>query len=282
MVIDEACHRLLSRREPNNEPELLQLLADVAALGQETTWAVDLADGVAALLITILTAHGQALIYLPGRAVNRATDAYRGGKTSARDALVIADQARMRRDLRPMRHSDQISTDLKILTVRRADLVADRTRGINRLRARLAETLPALERALALEYARPLILLTGYQSPAALRRLGRTRLETWLRRPGVRGAVRLTAMIMEAAEAQHTTIPGEQATVEVIADLARTERLRQPPLVENAITGTTKTMLDQYSAACRAADNLKTDPSAILSSKAWNLRIGSLEPYPPA
>jgi len=43
--------------------------------------------------------------------VNRAADGYRGeGKTDARDAYVIADQARMRRDLRPIRTGPRLTT----------------------------------------------------------------------------------------------------------------------------------------------------------------------------
>ena len=62
----------------------------------------DLADGGAALLIALLLAHGQELLYIPGRAVHHAAGGYRGdGKTDAKDAAVIADQARIRRDLRP-------------------------------------------------------------------------------------------------------------------------------------------------------------------------------------
>ena len=72
---------------------------------------------------------------------------YRGeGKTDARDAFVIADQARVRRDL-GLLLGDEIAVDLRILTTRRSDLVADRTRQINRLRAQLLEIFPALERA---------------------------------------------------------------------------------------------------------------------------------------
>ncbi|MFC3385402.1 IS110 family transposase [Couchioplanes azureus] len=54
------------------------------------------------------------------------------GKTDARDALVIADQARSRRDSRPMRPTDEATIELKVLTGRRSDLVRDRTRAINR------------------------------------------------------------------------------------------------------------------------------------------------------
>ncbi|QPK50268.1 transposase [Streptomyces gardneri] len=76
-----------------------------------------------------------------------AAGAYRGeGKTDAKDAAIIADQARMRRDLQPMRSGDQISTELKLLTGHRADLVADRTRAVNRLRGLPNSFFPALER----------------------------------------------------------------------------------------------------------------------------------------
>src|SRR6476646_7279433 len=76
------------------------------------TWAIDLADGPAALLITLLLHREQHLVYLPGIAVNRATDSYRGeGKTDARDAAIIADQARMRRDLRPLCPTDPLISE---------------------------------------------------------------------------------------------------------------------------------------------------------------------------
>ncbi|MFD9624115.1 hypothetical protein ACFWB2_44125 [Streptomyces virginiae] len=63
---------------------------------------------------------------------------------------------------------DEIAVDLKILTARRYDLAADRTRAINRMRAQLLEYSPALEGAFdyAASKAAP-ILLTGYRTPAA-------------------------------------------------------------------------------------------------------------------
>jgi transposase len=218
VVIDAEGKRLLSRRVANDEPELLALLWDVAALGGEVTWAVDLPDGGAALLVT----HGQALLYIPGRAVNRAAGGYRGeGKTDARDAAVIADQARMRRDLAPLRPGDEISTELKILTARRADLAADRTRVINRLRGLLTGIFPALERALKdLTLTGPLILLTGYQTPAAIRQAGAAGLAAWLRERKVRNAARLADAAAGAAARQHTALPGEKLTASIIAGLA--------------------------------------------------------------
>lgn len=100
-------------------------------------------------------------------------------RSVARDAFVIADQARVRRGLPLLRPSDEISVELKLLTTRRTDLVHDRTRAINRLRAALTSIFPALERALDITNTGPLILLTGYQTLTGLSRLGRLRLEAW-------------------------------------------------------------------------------------------------------
>lgn len=70
VAIDESGRRLLSRRVTNDEPELLELLADVLALGDEVTWGIDLADGGAALAIAVLLNHDQPVHYISGRAIH--------------------------------------------------------------------------------------------------------------------------------------------------------------------------------------------------------------------
>jgi transposase len=134
---------------------------------------------------------------------------------------VIADQARMRRDLQPLRAGDEITVELRILTARRADLVADRTRAINRLRAQLGEYFPALERAF--DYSNnkaALSLLTGYQTPDALRRAGAARLAAWLRKRKARKAEAVAAAALRAAHAQHTVVAGQQLAAAMVARLA--------------------------------------------------------------
>jgi hypothetical protein len=124
VVIDADGNRILSQRVPNDEPALLQLLAGVLELadGDEVVWATDLNHGGPALLIALLVGHGQDILYIPGRTVHHASNIYRGeGKTDAEDAAVIADQARMRTDLQPLRAGDEISTGLRLLTARRVD-----------------------------------------------------------------------------------------------------------------------------------------------------------------
>ncbi|MEU1543646.1 IS110 family transposase [Actinacidiphila glaucinigra] len=224
-VIDGDGAKVLSRRVPNDEHELLELMSDVLDLadGHPVTWAVDLNAGGAALLIALLTGHGQRLLYIPGRTVHHASGSYRGdGKTDAKDAYVIADQARMRRDLQPLQEWDEIAIDLRILTARRYDLTADRTRAINRLRAQILEYFPALERAFDYSTSKAaLVLLTGYQTPAALRRIGQSRLTSWLSNRKVRSAPAVAAVAIEAAQAQHTAVPGERTAAAMVHTLAR-------------------------------------------------------------
>ncbi|MEU9191497.1 IS110 family transposase, partial [Streptomyces sp. NPDC048484] len=218
VVINAEGERLLSRRVQNDETELLQLLGDVLEISDDVLWAVDINHGIAALLIGLLLNHDQPIAYLTGRAVHQAAATYRGeGKTDARDAFIIADQARVRRDVSMLRPGDEIAIDLRLLTARRLDLVYDRTRQINRLRAQLLEFFPALERALDLTKKGPITLLTGYQTPAAIRHMGAKRLETWLRNRKVRDAAALAHRAAEAARAQLTALPGEQLAAEIVA-----------------------------------------------------------------
>jgi transposase len=224
LVLDAEGETLLSRRVANDEPELLKLIGDVLDLadGRDVTWALDMAGGGPGLLIALLVNHGQELVYIPGIAVNRASDSYRGAdKTDARDAGVIADQARMRRDLQPIRPGDDAGVELKLLTERRVDLVADRTRTTNRLKGLLNSMFPALEGALDIGTTGALLLLTGYQTPAAIRRVGLRRLTTWLRNRKARNPETLAAKAVQAAERQHTSVAGETAIANMVHTLAR-------------------------------------------------------------
>ena len=122
VVIDQTGEILLSQRIDNDETVLLEIIATVTEIadGHEVVWATDLNSGGAALLISLLVDHGQQLLYIPGRIIHHAAATYRGdGKTDAKDARIIADQARMRTDLQPVRDGDQISVDLRMLTAHR-------------------------------------------------------------------------------------------------------------------------------------------------------------------
>ena len=94
--------------------------------------------------------------------------------------------------------------ELQLLLARRRDLVADRTRSINRLRDVLLSLFPALERALDLNAKGALILVRHYQSPSAIRRVGHRRLATFLKNRSVKGAEDIAQKAITAAKAQRS------------------------------------------------------------------------------
>ncbi|WP_174372465.1 IS110 family transposase [Nocardia testacea] len=224
-VIDSDGKRHLSRKAVNDETELTALVNDVLAMadGGEVTWAIDLNQGGAALLISLLPAHGQRLLYIPGRTVYHAAAGYRGdGKSDAKDAGIIADQARMRRDLQPLRPGDEIAVELRILCAARTDMVCDRTRAINRLRATLLEYFPALERAFDYSTSKAaLILLTAPNTPDGLRALGVAGLQAWMRERKARNASTVATTTMAAAHAQSTIVAGQRISAAMVARLAK-------------------------------------------------------------
>ena len=221
-VVDGTGGRRWSRKVENDESAILDALGLILPMARTVHWAVDISGTSCALLLALLAAHGQQAVYVPGRTVNRMSGAYRGeAKTDERDAYVIAESARQRRDFTAIDVPAQLAADLAVLVGHRKDLVADRVRMINRLRDTLTGIFPALERAFDYSNQRgALVLLTGYQTPAALRRVGQARLERWLAKRNVRGAEQVAATAVHAARAQHTTLPGQQVAAEIVADLA--------------------------------------------------------------
>jgi transposase len=194
-------------------------------LGAQVSWTVDLTTVYASLLLTVLADAGKSVRYLAGRAVWQASVTYRGGeaKTDAKDARVIADQSRMRASDLPVLHpDDDLITELRMLTAHRADLVADRTRTINRLRQQLVAVCPALERAAQLTQDRGwVVLLARYQRPKAIRQSGITRLTRILADAGVRNAATIAAAAVAAAKTQTVRLPGEEVAAALVAQLAQ-------------------------------------------------------------
>jgi Transposase len=92
---------------PTHDGELAALIDVIRDRVTDLRWAIDLADGAAALMFALLLHRDQPVFHLPGIAVNRASAGYRAeGRTDAKDAAIIADQARIRRDLRQLQLLD--------------------------------------------------------------------------------------------------------------------------------------------------------------------------------
>src|ERR671928_23534 len=91
-----------------------------------------------------------------------------------------------------LRPTEELVVELRLLTSRRADLVADRTRAINRLRQHLTGICPGLERVANLTRQRGwLVLLSAYQRPTAIAAAGPQVLAEFLAGHGVRAAAEI-------------------------------------------------------------------------------------------
>jgi hypothetical protein len=240
-LIDEAGSTLWSSKVVNDEAAILDAIAEVLARAQQVSWAVDITGTSSALLLALLTAHGQGATYVPGRTVNQMSTAYSGeAKTDARDAYVIAETVRLRGDLTPVDVPATLVAELRLLVTHRTDLVADRVRMINRLRDVLSGYFPSLEREFDYSTSRgAVVLLTGYQTPAAIRARGRARLSTWLRARKVRSAEQIATAAVRAANAQHTTVPGQDVAASIVAEIAAA-------LLERAVTRRSPAVLGDW------------------------------------
>ncbi|EQD84985.1 transposase [Saccharopolyspora erythraea D] len=180
-VVDETGKVVFGQKVINSQAAIEALIARIGKKADGVVWAVDMTSGSAGLLITLLLATGRPVVYAPGRLVNRMAGAFAGeGKTDAKDARTIAETARLRGDLTPVASPNDIAPDLRILTARREDLMADWGRGVNRIRELLASIFPSLERAFDFSTRSALILLTGFQTPDGVRAAGTDGLRAYL------------------------------------------------------------------------------------------------------
>lgn len=221
-IVDGEGKKLLSVKVANDEAEIVALIAKACAIAIQLTWAVDIIGAPSALLLALLDRASQSVHYAPGRLVAAMSAAYPGeGKTDSKDAFVIAETARLRRDLAVIDADTDLVRNLALLTGHRTDLIADRVRMINRLRDLMTSVFPSLERAFDYSsHKGALVLLTGYASPDRIRRIGQARLAAWLRNRNVRGSADVAARAITAAKAQTITLAGQELTASIITELA--------------------------------------------------------------
>lgn len=226
-AVDDHGKVVFSRKVTNSQTSIEDLITRTdAKAGQagEVVWAIDMTSGSAALLVALLQGSGHRLLSVPGRLVNRMSGAFAGeGKTDAKDARTIAETARLRTDLTEVAVPDQVTADLQILTARRADLMADWVRGVNRLRELLGSIFPGLEQAFDYSTRSALILVSGFQTPAALRAAGVEEVVGFLaeQRSWAPGRAGMASTAVAVAEQQSLALPGESVTAPLIARLAR-------------------------------------------------------------
>lgn len=221
-IVDAEGKIVSSIKVTNDEADIVALISNAGLQATQLVWAVDIVGAPSALLLALLARANQSVRYASGRVVAAMSAAYAGeGKTDAKDAYVIAETARMRRDLSVVDTGTDLVRNLAVLTGHRADLIADRVRMINRLRDLMTSVFPSLERAFDYSsHKGALMLLTGYATPDRIRRIGQSRLTDWLRNRHVRGSAEVAARAIAAAKTQTVVLPGQDLCAGIITELA--------------------------------------------------------------
>src|SRR4051794_4738505 len=227
-AVDRHDSEIAFRGRVDNTPPALGALVeqlDVLRARGPVTVGVDVVGGIASVLTAMLLDAGIEVVHVPGLAVNRAREGTSGGehKSDPRDAAVIADQVRHRRDLRTIEPTGELDAEIRLLVARRRELVTDQTRRINRLRDLLASIHPGLERVVDPTTKAGQQLLGRYVTPAEIRHAGRRRLVEHILRAGRiarRHADDLADHAVAAAREQTITVAGERVAADLVRELA--------------------------------------------------------------
>lgn len=221
-AIDAAGNVLLDRKVANTPQDLMRLADELRALPAPIKVGIDVLGGIASLAQAVLLEAGFELVHVSGLAVNRARQGTVGGesKSDPRDARIIADQVRTRRDLRAVVASSELDIELRLLVSRRRDLTEEQTRRLSRMHDLLATIFPELERSLDLTTKAALRLLSVFVTPKELREATDEALKAPL---GARRAyaAELLAAVRGCAQRQPMNLPGEALTARIVKDLAR-------------------------------------------------------------
>ena len=140
VAVDEVGHQLGQKTTTaTTTAEHLELVRWADRFGAERMWAVEDCRHLSRRLETDLLAAGERIVRVPPKLMAHARDAARSyGKSDPIDALAVARAALRHPDL-PAAELDGPSRELRLLVDHREDLVAERTRCINRLRWHLHE-----------------------------------------------------------------------------------------------------------------------------------------------
>jgi len=213
---------LIDRKLENTPTAIAGLIAELAQISGSLRIGLDVVGGIAGLAEAMLAEAGFTLLHVPGLAVNRARQGTAGGehKSDPRDARVIADQVRIRHDLRPIEPTTELDLELRLLVGRRRDLVEAQTQRLSRMHDLLVSIFPGLERVLDLTTKGPLALLTKFVTPAELRAAGRKRLVRHLQAAGgLPNVEALADKALTAAQEQAIAVPVERMTARLVKEL---------------------------------------------------------------
>ena len=223
VCLDPGGKRLIDREVSNTEVELRELFIQATCHG-EVLVVVDQLHSIGALPVTVAQAMEIKVAYLPGLSMRRLADLYPGNaKTDARDAFIIANAAwTAPHTLRRITVPSDEQANLSMLLGYDDDLAGFDQQVEHRsvsdvLPQRFLQTRVDLDQ----QATHPVDGrgdLTG--GPQGLLTMGKTRIDTQLRKHAPRIHGRLTEQIWTALNEQTVIVPGTAAAHKVLPAIA--------------------------------------------------------------
>jgi transposase len=144
VAVDQLGRKLGERTTGTTSQDHLGLLRWAEKFGQQRLWAVEDCRHLSRRLERDLLGAGERIVRVPTKLMAHARDAARSyGKSDPIDALAVA-RAALREPQLPAAQLEGPARQVRLLVDHRDDLVAERTRAINRLRWHLHELDPEL------------------------------------------------------------------------------------------------------------------------------------------
>lgn len=146
VAVDQLGRRLgVKTTKATTTADHLAIIRWADQFGDDRCWAVEDCRHLSRRLERDMLAAGERIVRVPPKLMAHARDSARTyGKSDPIDALAVARAALREPDL-PTAHLDDDARELRLLVDHREDLVAERTRHINRLRWHLHEIDPTWE-----------------------------------------------------------------------------------------------------------------------------------------
>ena len=197
----------------------------------------DILGGIATLLQAMLLKDGMRVVRVSGLAVSSVRRSTTAGETKSapEDPAMIADQLRMRDDLRVVTAMREEGVGLRPLTGC-AEMIADQTRQADRIRDFLVSIHPGLERVVDVIAETGLHPSTRCATTGEIRAVGRVRLLACRRRAGhVKSAAieGLADAVLRAVCVQHITMPGGATAADLIRGPAAEALVGREQLITN-------------------------------------------------
>jgi transposase len=147
VAVDDAGRKLGERTLGTTTVDHLEMLAWAEQFGADRLWAVEDCRHLSRRLERDLLGAGERIVRVPPKLMAHVRDSARSyGKSDPIDALAVARAALREPDL-PTARLDGPAREVRLLAGHREDLVAERTRVINRLRWHLHELDPSWQPA---------------------------------------------------------------------------------------------------------------------------------------